>query len=326
MGRRLHITNGDSAVELIRLAGFDGMVVPWRDVLHEGPVPEHLSLRELSLVRAEFLASSGCAELEDARQQLGERDAILHHLGAFDEVVLWFEHDLYDQLQLLQVLDAVAARPSTSASLICGEEYLGRSAPERLVERFADRESVSDAALMLAQEAWAAFRSSVPRSVVTVLDGDTSPLPYLVHALQRHLLQFPSAKNGLSRSEELIVVALATETKSLKEVFKYQAAAESAEFLGDAIFAIYAKGLSNVSDPLIQFEDGTSVDGDDSQPEFWNRVVELTDAGKAVLNGERDHIELNGIDRWLGGVHLTPETLWRWDEEGAMLTYATEEG
>ncbi len=22
---------------------------------------------------------------------------------------------------------------------------------------------------------------------------------------------------------------------------------------------------------------------------------------------------LNGIDRWMGGVHLTPQMLWRWD-------------
>jgi hypothetical protein len=41
--------------------------------------------------------------------------------------------------------------------------------------------------------------------------------------------------------------------------------------------------------------------------------LELTDAGRAVLAGQADRVELLGIDRWLGGVHLQPDSLWRWD-------------
>ena len=32
--------------------------------------------------------------------------------------------------------------------------------------------------------------------------------------------------------------------------------------------------------------------------------LRLTDAGARVLAGEADHVTLNGIDRWIGGVHL----------------------
>ncbi len=35
----------------------------------------------------------------------------------------------------------------------------------------------------------------------------------------------------------------------------------------------------------------------------------------AVLEGRADHVTLNGIDRWIGGVHLTPDNLWRFDPE-----------
>jgi hypothetical protein len=41
--------------------------------------------------------------------------------------------------------------------------------------------------------------------------------------------------------------------------------------------------------------------------------VALTGAGRDVLAGRSDHVELNGIDRWMGGVHLTRRSLWRWD-------------
>jgi hypothetical protein len=40
-----------------------------------------------------------------------------------------------------------------------------------------------------------------------------------------------------------------------------------------------------------------------------------TPAGRRVLRGEADHVALNGIDRWVGGVHLRGHAArWRWDE------------
>jgi hypothetical protein len=52
----LCITNGDSAAALIELSGVSGDVLPWRDVLHEGPDPSGLSFDELREVRANFIA------------------------------------------------------------------------------------------------------------------------------------------------------------------------------------------------------------------------------------------------------------------------------
>jgi hypothetical protein len=40
-----------------------------------------------------------------------------------------------------------------------------------------------------------------------------------------------------------------------------------------------------------------------------------------VLEGRADHVSLNGIDRWIGGVHLTgTEVPWRWDEGTETIT------
>ena len=42
--------------------------------------------------------------------------------------------------------------------------------------------------------------------------------------------------------------------------------------------------------------------------------LRLTAAGRSVLDARQDHLDLNGIDRWLGGVHLiAPGKIWRWD-------------
>jgi hypothetical protein len=43
--------------------------------------------------------------------------------------------------------------------------------------------------------------------------------------------------------------------------------------------------------------------------------VRLTETGAQVLAGQADHIALNGIDRWIGGVHLEGHHVpWRWDD------------
>ena len=53
---------------------------------------------------------------------------------------------------------------------------------------------------------------------------------------------------------------------------------------------------------------------DPTRPVEGTTGVRLTDTGVRVLAGEADQIALNGIDRWIGGVHLRGHHIpWRWD-------------
>jgi hypothetical protein len=48
----------------------------------------------------------------------------------------------------------------------------------------------------------------------------------------------------------------------------------------------------------------------------------LTDDGRRVLAGDADRVRLRGIDRWLGGVHLTGRgPVWRWHQMRATLVH-----
>jgi len=114
----LVITNGDAAGEVLRRTLPSAEVLPWRDVLHEGPVPFTDTLAELTPVRIEYLAGAGGGDLGAIEYELAARDRGLVMSAEFDRVVLWFEHDLYDQLQLLQILDWFAAHPRTEGTLL----------------------------------------------------------------------------------------------------------------------------------------------------------------------------------------------------------------
>src|SRR5215510_3705249 len=104
----LHITNGDSAGDTIRATGLEGDVLPWRDVLHEGPVPGGLELEALSVIRARFLSDE--TNRRKVEQDFRDRDARLQ-AGTGEDIVLWFEADLYDMLQLIQLLDWFQRHP-----------------------------------------------------------------------------------------------------------------------------------------------------------------------------------------------------------------------
>lgn len=71
----LNITNGDAAVPPLRAAGVEGDVLPWRDVLHEGPVPTGLDEAELGAVRARFLALDRILSQEEVLRDFAVRDA-----------------------------------------------------------------------------------------------------------------------------------------------------------------------------------------------------------------------------------------------------------
>jgi hypothetical protein len=102
--------------------GLARRVVYWRDVLHEGPVPE-VPPAELRRIRAEYLAGHDSAGV---LRQLTERDQALE-AGCDGEYVLWFEADLYDQLQIAEILARLAdlGVPAERITLICIGEHAG---------------------------------------------------------------------------------------------------------------------------------------------------------------------------------------------------------
>jgi hypothetical protein len=263
----------------------------------------------------------GWRTADEALREFAERDRTLDKSLSHDEVVLWFEHDLYDQLQLLQLLDwfATCEIGTTRLTLICDAEYLGPSTPQRLAERFPDRSPVDDDQFECARRAWRAFRSDDPRAIESCLSEDTSALPFVSAAFQRHLEQFPSTTNGLSRAEHQALDVLSAGPRAFGPLFSETQQREDPLYLGDSSFAAYLTALNNCKYPLIVAASGQRITTAVARAESAV-PLELTDIGRAVITGSADHISLNGIDRWLGGAQLMgAESPWRWDPAGHML-------
>ena len=123
MALALHVSNGD-ATDLMG-TGIARQVLFWRDTLHEGPVPA-VGPEELRRIRAAFLLQARADDRGEATAMFAERDRVLD-ANRDGEYVLWFEADLYDQLQIIQILARLAdlGVPAQRITLICIGEHPG---------------------------------------------------------------------------------------------------------------------------------------------------------------------------------------------------------
>lgn len=328
----LHVANGHCTTSLIERSGVPGRTEIWADPLNEGPVPGNITDDELLNIRAEFLASDTHAARDVAVDLKRWRAAV--DAEDYDELVLWFEHDLFDQLNLIQLLSHLGGRRrSKPVTLVCIDAYpghphfkgLGELAPKDLDALFTTRRPVTAAQIELASRAWSAYRSPDPRAIEALVTGDTSALPFLAPALARHLEEFPSTSDGLSRSERRMMEQAIDGPAEIRSSFLRMHQGETAYYIADAWFFDRAKDLSNASPALMQV---TIASDEPNAPPLGTiglppGTIALTPEGRDVLGGNADRIRLSGIDRWLGGVHVQGHgRAWRWSAQAGHLIEA----
>jgi len=329
--RFLHVANGTSTTQTIEAAGIPGVCSIWADPLYEGPVPGGLSDDELREVRTRFLSGpgdltwiawAGGDASQDPVNDLREWRAAIARHETYEELILWFEHDLFDQLNLIQLLTWIRGQlpATTPVSLICIGSFpgrpdfkgLGELTPDELASLLETRQRISDAQYALAGRAWEAFRESTPEAVDHLRREDTSDLPYLAAAFTRLLQEYPWTSDGLSRTERRLLELASDGGIALWKAFPLMAKGEEVYYATDATLAGMAEALSRTSPPLLTF------DASETRAHIPLRgSIALTDVGRSVLAGHADRVAVCGINRWLGGVHLNGrEGIWRWDDAG----------
>ena len=312
----LHITNGDCAASRLREFIGDPVTIA-ADVLHDGPAPE-VSDEEWYKLRAGFLAD-GPDRAAEIRDELASWDQRIAQAAADAEIVLWFEHDLFDQLNLIRTLDRIGrtGHHPLRTSMICIDRFpgverfvgLGQLSAMQLATLVDQRQPVTAAQLELAVRAWTAFRAPNPAALLALATEHPLALPFLADALRRFLAEYPSTANGLSTTAQYLLTAVREGPLEAGELFRRVQDREDRPFMGDWGFFDIVRSLATPSVPLV------GVDPDGVARDLRGGKVSLTAAGGQVLRGDADAIALNGIDEWRGGVHLAgrDRSPWRWD-------------
>ncbi len=327
----LHIHNGDCSASIAKQSTMLGEHFAWREALIDGPTPADVRGEEWPKIRARHLNAFYGADLETENELRAQEDKLSTY-HEHDEVVLWFEHDLFCQTNLLYLLDWFAGRElgKTKLSLIFIGEFpgvpnfrgLGELDSEQMASLLGSRHEVSRTELNLATAAWQAYCSPDPTAIETLLETDTSAMPFLRRALQLHLARFPSVRNGLGRIQNRGLEFIHSGLQRFADLFSRFVDTEPAYGLGDAQFWIALRQLSDAQQPLLKTSNGDSSDLKLTPEKVRHTTFKMTEAGAAVLNGQADFVDMNGLNVWLGGVHLSGKRdLWRWEDQKQRLTF-----
>jgi DNA-binding transcriptional MerR regulator len=319
----LHVTNGESAGNTLRQTSLGGAVLPWQDVLHEGPVPAG-ARPELLRTRAAFLSGCGWGSAQAIGSALQRRDrTLIEALRDKRQVVLWFEHDLYDQLQLLDILALASTVGGTPELIVVGSfpgkpsfRGLGELTAAQLETLWPARVAATPGMLAAAASVWDALRQPSPSALAVFATAGVAGLPFLGAALRRLLEELPAPKDGLSGTERRALQAIAAGAATPLAAFLAAQDLEAAPFLGDTWFFRTLTGLGRGPARLIETEEGeplTAAPPLGDARVFAAMSLRLTPAGERVLRQEADRVQLLGVDRWIGGSHITPGIAWRWD-------------
>lgn len=321
---KLVITNGDSVAGLLIQAFKDPSVtvLPWRDVLHFGPLTWTETLEDFSLPRLKPLSGLGIP-IGEIAHNLMERDQLIARHQDFDRIEIWLEHDLYDQLQLVQIIDTFSRilKRCEGVALVQADDFLGHETPQT-IGRFADcAELVCDEMAATAQKIWRALTASTPRDVANLVEnGFRDSFPFMSAALLRLLEELPGA-DGLSRTQRTALLRLQDGPLSAGGTFCAVQNTEPASFMGDTMFFQALDELIFTAEPAIRFAVATDVQACRDSP---RELLHLTEFGQELIEGS-DFLASNSIDRWWGGTHLSSSNIWRWAFELGKLVSPIEQ-
>jgi hypothetical protein len=309
-----HLRCGSDVFAALRSAGFSGRFLGYADPYCQGPV---CAGPDLEVRRARFLATAYGLDLAEVRARLRRESDGLAKAAETERLVLWFEHDSYDQLILARVLHAFAKGPRPAIlELVCIDGFpgmtrfigLGQLAPNELLSLWPLRAPVGADQLALGRAVWLALSDDSPVALHRIAAAGTPAIPQMAGALQRHLQELPWTTDGLSLTQRLVLESLREGPRTGSEVFRSLLhETEPLPFLGDRMFWHVLHELGAVADPPF------AVAGDNRQAPWPHRRLALTRSGVALLEARADWLSCDPRPRWVGGVCIRPGVpAWRW--------------
>lgn len=313
--KTLHIRCGNDIEQALNRAGFAGDFLMAADPVCQGPVSQGPdAIRQ----RAEFIVGEYPGEdLHKTIDGLIEAERRISAAAEYERIVLWFEHDPYDQLILIRILANMrkTGADRRKIELISFDRFpgirkfigIGQLSPAALRHMYSTRKPVLEGAYAQAAKAWTALQRETPMPLFGL--SDTSPaLPFLGGSIERYLRELPSAHNGLSFSEQTALEILRDGPMPWGRVFhEFMMNLDPLPYHGDLMFLGTMIRLRDAGTPALA-SDPVKFD-----PENWGKAeFRITDVGKALLEELLDWKNCNPRPRWHGGVECFSDPDWRW--------------
>lgn len=341
MSRRdvIHIAPGMSASGMIRQAFHlkaPSALLVFDDCLSVGPLQAFQSAAEWRTLRDKYWAGLPVQpELSPASYERAPFD-LIDNAGVLcdcDSIRLWIGTGLAEQLLLVWILQFLRLL-NVDANRVDVIQYthLGQQRAEviGIGELNADQlrahppaHRLDPAQIAELHAAWLAITSPDPSAFLSFLTRGCNRLQFLGRDLRFMLDRYPDDRSGLSLWDRLLLKYTAEKGPRAVRVVGHTMAHDfyRADWVGDNyLFARLRRlGATDLAHPLLALNSSAAP--------MRETTVELTEAGRAVLNGEANAVQLNGIDDWIAGVYLDSRADRVWfNRDGTLVSQTKEVG
>ncbi len=274
--KTVHILNGDSIKGIFAEQGIEGDLIIWREALCEGPTTVEVGSEAFLQTRAAFFQSHFEVSQKGYLAKTQEEFDKLKGLGQYDEIILWFEYDLFCQINLLAACSYLHLHPSPNSkiSLVCLGEHpssegliaLGEIDPSYYPELYENRTPLSQEDLAYGHQLWVAYNGHSHKELEKLIANPPATFPYIKAAIQEHFKRFPDQHTGLNKVEKSLLELADQEFTSTRKLVGQMLRNDRLYGAGDMSYFAYMDRLKG----FLSSEEPT----------------QLTEHAKAILTGK----------------------------------------
>lgn len=231
----LHILNSDSTHEIFKQTSITGDVVVWREMLCEGAVVKDVGSDPFWKERYSYFENELRVEKLEYYDKTIKEIIRLQDISNYKEVVLWFEYDLFCQVNLIALCTYLlkSYRKDIRYFLVCSGREKGENQLQSLADYspneykvlYQNKTRISRNHLLFAQNAWEIYVEDDINTLKTFDFNQSKKFVYLQAAIDQHLLRFKD-ENGLNQIDykilNLIKSGIYNENELIKELLLWQ--------------------------------------------------------------------------------------------------------
>jgi len=333
--KTLHIRCGNDIKTALETCGFTGDFLEVSNPFAQGPVPDFDPSDAFIRTRTDFILRSYGNDvpkhyIENTEKEIRHVEDTLRHLPeGYDRVVMWYEHDPFDQLSKAYVLAHLARLGLGDTVVECVQidgfpgikRFIGigqlSQAPEALLALWPQRTAVTPAMTAFGARCWRAFTAEDPTALWRLTQEHEAPLPLMQTAMRRVLWELPWTGNGLGLTEHLALDILAKEGPMRPgAIFNLlMTELDPLPFLGDIMLLSILRPLWRGDHAAIEI-----LEEFGDEPPMRQSMLTVTEYGRELLRCDKNRLTANQNDKHLersvGGVNITAGGKnWCWSQE-----------
>ena len=290
----LHITNGDSLTERLQQIDLTGDIIIWREMLCEGPTVTEVGTENFIKIRKKFLLENYSISEEDYEEKFVSQIHKLSQIDNYDEIILWFEFDLFCHINMLAAISyLIQNKHHEAVYLVCSgrvpgeKDLIGLSelSDAQLHAHYENKIRLSEDDLEMANFIWELYCGNNPNKLKPEI-RKSSNFKYLSSCIRAHIERYPNAHTGLNTLETNILKLIknhriTSENQLCGYVLNYQG------YYGYGDVQIF-KIIDQLRLFFYQDDDGT---------------IKLSSKGNMALNGTQNFYRDLKTDFFMGGTH-----------------------